>query len=290
MIITHVIGGLGNQLFQYAMARRIAYKNNLTLKLDISDFSTYKLHEFRLNQFNIAAETATQEEIRKFIKNRNKIYLKLVRTYNSLLPFTLRSYLKERFFYYDSETTKLSDNIYLEGHWPSEKYFLDIEHIIRQEFTLKSEMDAYHQALKKQIENADSVSIHIRRGDYVSNHTANQIHGICPLEYYHNAIDVLTKKIENPHFFIFSDDPKWAYDNLKIPYTTTMIQREGRRDYEDLILMSSCKHHIIANSTFSWWGAWLNPRQDKIVISPARWYQGADYDTRDLLPSSWITI
>lgn len=290
MIITHIIGGLGNQLFQYAMARRIAYKNNITLKLDISDYTTYKLREFKLNQFNIVAEPATQEEIQRFIKNRNRVCLKLIRTYNSFLPFTSRSYVEERFFYYDPETTKLSDDIYLEGHWPSEKYFLDIEHIIRQEFTLKSEMDTYHQDLKKQIETVESVSIHIRRGDYVSNPVTNKIHGTCPSDYYNNAIGIITDKIPNPHFFIFSDDPEWVHENFKIPYTTTIMRGNDQKDCEDLILMSSCKNHIIANSSFSWWGAWLNPRKDKMVISPAKWYQGADYDTRDLLPGSWITI
>jgi hypothetical protein len=151
-------------------------------------------------------------------------------------------------------------------------------------------MDTYHQDLKKQIENVESVSIHIRRGDYVSNPVVNQIHGTCPLDYYYKAIDTITRKIENPHFFIFTDDPVWVQENFKIPYTATIVRRDDQKDYEDLILMSSCKNHIIANSSFSWWGAWLNPRKDKLVISPAKWYPGADYDTRDLLPGSWITI
>jgi hypothetical protein len=290
MIITHLIGGLGNQLFQYAMARRIAYKNDITLKLDISNFAMYKIREFKLDKFNIVAEIATQEEIWRFKKNRYKIFSKLFYVYNSILPFTSRTYIKERFFYYDPDTNKLSDDIYLEGHWPSEKYFRDIKHIIYKEFTLKSEMDTYHQNLKKQIENVESVSVHIRRGDYISNPIVNQIHGTCSLDYYYNAMKVITKKIVNPHFFIFSDDPEWVYENFKIPYTTTIVRRDDQKDYEDLLLMSKCKNHIIANSSFSWWGAWLNPREDKLVISPAKWYRGADYDTRDLLPDSWITI
>jgi hypothetical protein len=290
MIITHIIGGLGNQLFQYAMARRITYKKNLVLKLDISDFPSYKIHGFRLNQFNITAEPASQDEIRQFIKNRNRMYLRFVRTYNSFLPFTSRSYVEERFFAYDPETTKLADNIYLEGHWPSEKYFQDIEPVIRQELTLKEEMDVYHQDLKNQIADMESVSMHIRRGDYVTDPTANQVHGTCSLDYYQKAVDEIARSFEKPHFFIFSDDPEWALKNLKISFPMTVVKREGGRDYEDLILMSCCKNHIIANSTFSWWGAWLNPRKDKIVISPAKWYQGADYNTKDLLPGSWITI
>ena len=290
MIITHLIGGLGNQISQYAMARRIARKNNTPLKLDISDFATYKLHEYKLNEFNIAAEPATQDEIRQFIRNRNRIYLRFVRTYNSLLPFTSRSYVEERFFYYDPEAEKLSDNIYLEGYWPSEKYFLDIEDIIRQELTLKSEMDPYHKDLKKQIESTEAVRIHIRRADYVSNPVANKFHGTCSLDYYNNAVDMIRGKMDNPHFFIFSDDPEWARDNLKIPCPTTLVNRVEHRDFEDLILMSTCKNHIIANSSFSWWAAWLNPRKDKQVIAPSRWFQGAKYDTKDMLPKSWITI
>jgi len=272
------------------MARKIAYRNDVKLKLDISDFTLYKLREFRLNKFNITADIATVEEIRRFIKNRNKIYLKFIRTYNSLLPFTSRSYVNERFFYYDPETSELSDNIYIEGHWPSEKYFLDIEEIIRQELTLISEMDNYHQNLKKQADSVESVSIHIRRGDYLSNSKVNQIHGICSMNYYYEAINKIADKISDPYFFIFSDDPVWVTEKFKISYPFTVIRGNNQKDYEDLILMSGCKHHIIANSTFSWWGAWLNPCKDKIVISPAKWYQGADYDTRDLLPASWITI
>jgi len=290
MIITHLIGGLGNQLFQYAMARRIAYKNNITLKLDISDFAMYKLREFKLDKFNITAEIATQEEIWRFKKNRYRILGTFFSLYNSVLPFNSRSIIKERYFYYDPEITKILDDVYLEGHWPSEMYFLDIKEMLSEEFTLKYDMNNYHQALKNQIKNTESVSIHIRRGDYVSNPVVNKIHGTCSQNYYKKAVKVITNKIDNPHFFIFSDDPVWVKENFKIPFTSTVVRSDDQRDYEDLILMSNCKNHIIANSSFSWWGAWLNPREDKLVISPSRWYQGADYDTRDLLPNSWITI
>ena len=290
MIITHLIGGLGNQLFQYAMARRIAYKNNITLKLDISDFETYKLREFKLDKFNIVAEIATEKEIRRFKKNRYKIFSKLFSMYNSVLPLSSRSYIKERYFYYDPEITKIFDNVYLEGHWPSEKYFLDIKEILFKELTLKYKMVAYRKDLKNQIRKTESVSIHIRRGDYVSNPVVNQVHGTCSQEYYNKSVKMITDKIVDPHFYIFSDDPVWVKENFKIPCTSTIVKNDNQRDYEDLILMSNCKNHIIANSSFSWWGAWLNPREDKIVISPAKWYHGADYDTRDLLPNSWITI
>jgi len=290
MIITHLIGGLGNQLFQYAMARRIAYKNNVSLKLDISDFASYKLREYRLDKFNIVAEIATAEEIRRFKKTRYKILSKMFSAYNSIQPVTSRSYIRERFFYYDPEMRNIVNDVYLEGHWPSEKYFFDIKEILRQEFTLRYEMTDYHQELKKQIKNTESVSIHVRRGDYVSNPVVNQVHGTCSMNYYLEAITLITEKIANPHFYIFSDDPDWVKENFIIPCTFTIVRNEEQRDYEDLLLMSMCKNHIIANSSFSWWGAWLNPREDKRVISPAKWYPGADYDTRDLLPDSWITI
>lgn len=290
MIITHLIGGLGNQLFQYAMARRIAYNNNVSLKLDISDFTSYKLREYRLDKFNIVAEIATLEEIRRFKKTRSKILSKLLLAYNSTKPVISRSYIRERFFYYDPDMGNIVNNVYLEGHWPSEKYFFDIKEILRQEFSLRYEMTDYHQDLKKQIINSNSVSIHIRRGDYVSNPVVNQVHGTCSMNYYYNAITLITDKIAHPHFYIFSDDPDWVKENFIIPCSFTIVKNEVQRDYEDLLLMSMCKNHIIANSSFSWWGAWLNPREDKLVISPAKWYPGADYDTRDLLPDSWITI
>jgi hypothetical protein len=136
----------------------------------------------------------------------------------------------------------------------------------------------------------ESVSLHIRRGDFVSNRKTNEIHGVLPLEYYYEAIRLITNQVRNPEFFIFSDDIPWVRENLLVPKKVNFVEHPtSNRDYEDLILMSNCKHHIIANSSFSWWGAWLSQNPVKRVIAPREWYRIV-IDTRDLLPEEWIKL
>ena len=135
------------------------------------------------------------------------------------------------------------------------------------------------------------MSIHVRRGDYVSDAITQEIHGLSPLEYYAAAIQHIAHVAVQPHFFVFSDDPSWVRQNLHIDYPTTYVEHNtADRNYEDLRLMSLCRHHIIANSTFSWWGAWLGSNRAKMVIAPKRWFNTPDKDTRDLIPRSWIQL
>ena len=133
--------------------------------------------------------------------------------------------------------------------------------------------------------------MHIRRGDYVSNPTTNKLHGTCSLEYYHNAVDIIAAKVSNPHFFIFSDDHEWARNNFKIDYPLTFVAHNNAgKNYEDMRLMSLCKHHIIANSSFSWWGAWLGSNPKKIVCAPRGWFKDKSLNTNDIIPSDWSRI
>jgi hypothetical protein len=137
------------------------------------------------------------------------------------------------------------------------------------------------------------VSVHIRRGDYVTNSHTNAVHGTCSLEYYENAINYISEKVKAPHFFVFSDDYKWALENFKNrSYPVTCISNNADKNYEDLTLMYNCKHHIIANSSFSWWGAWLNPNEDKIVIGPKQWFKSKKQstDTKDVMPKEWVKM
>ena len=186
---------------------------------------------------------------------------------------------------------KQEGNVYLEGFWHSEKYFKDIENVIRQEFTIRDEPDALNKEMANKIMACEPVSIHIRRGDYVSDKKTNEFHGTCSLEYYNDAIGIITKEIKAPHFFVFSDDPVWVQDNLKLKFSTTYLVYNGaEKAYEDLRLMSLCKHHIIANSSFSWWGAWLSGNPYKIVIAPKKWFNDETIDTSDLIPDEWFRI
>jgi len=293
MVIVRLIGGLGNQLFQYAAARSLAEYHNTDLKLDISPFETYKLHKFALTNFNIKGTLATRVEVEKL--TRVSILEKIL----NRLPSPLRSRLFERrsvFREYvlgpfNPSIFSTSKDVYLEGYWQSEKYFLKVQDIIRKEVTLNTEISFQSQEIADQIANSQAVSIHIRRGDYVLNPETNRIHGTCDLQYYYECIEEIRKKIASLQFFIFSDDPNWVVENLKIDHPVTFVSHnDAARNYEDLYLMSLCQHNIIANSSFSWWGAWLNNNPEKIVYAPGRWFSDQSIDTRDVIPSSWIKM
>ena len=291
MIITKLIGGLGNQMFQYAAGRRVSYVNNTSLKLDIAGYKNQvgiTPRKYMLHIFNIQENFASKDEIRKLKKENNFIQKVLKKIH---LAFTIKSYVREKGHGFDPNILKMSDNSYMEGYWGSEKYFKDIEDIIRKDFTFKDKPDEVNQQMIIRIRNCDSVSIHIRRGDYVNDKKTNQFHGVCGLDYYFRAIALVVKKIRSPHFFIFSDDPQWAKQNLHLKFPCVYVDHNiGKKDYEDMRLMSYCQHNIIANSSFSWWGAWLNKNKDKIVIAPKKWFQDPSINTKDLIPSSWAKI
>jgi hypothetical protein len=190
-------------------------------------------------------------------------------------------------FQFDPTVFKLPKNVYLKGYWQTEKYFADIRNILLQDFSLKREINPNCQQFIQKITNCNSVSLHIRRGDYAENQNLNRIHGLCSLDYYQTSVNYLKKQIKEPHFFLFSDDPEWVKENLAIEDQTTIVSGNNFADYEDLFLMSLCQHNIIANSSFSWWAAWLNRNSDKIVCTPKQWFAVKSRNTQDLIPSNW---
>ncbi len=284
MVVVKLMGGLGNQLFQYAAARRVALVNNASLKLDISKFKNDKLRTYRLKHFNIKAEIADLADIMQ-AKGGAGISGQINRRLAKLKPYHRRLWIKERHLHFDPNILKLSSPVYLEGYWMSEKYFKDIEDTLRQEFTVKSKPSLINEQMAQDIHRTNSVSLHIRRGDKASNPVTSQLHGVCPPEYYQAAVEKIAGIVENPYLFIFSDDPRWTQENLRLEYQTTYVTHNGAdQDFEDLCLMSQCKHHIVANSTFSWWGAWLGAYPQKIVIAPRQWSQ---YKNKDRIPETW---
>ena len=248
MIIVKIIGGLGNQMFQYALGRSLAYRHNTELKLDISDYQErYKLHRYGLHHLNIHASIASPNG------GKQRILLALLKIFRGN---TAKSYLAEKKFSFDPSILSCGDNVYFNGYWQSEKYFTNVQDIIREEFKIKTSPDQDNESMIKRIESTEAVAVHIRRGDYISNSKTNSVHGSVSLEYYTKAAKIIMDAINTPTFFVFSDDPQWVKKNLKLPSLTVYIDHNGpEKNYEDLRLMSVCKHHIIANSTFSWWGA-----------------------------------
>jgi hypothetical protein len=290
MVIVRLTCGLGNQLFQYAAARRIAHINNTQLKIDISPFANYNLHSYSLNAFNIIEEFASIDEVKK-LQYPSGIIGKWQRLVASSYPYYLRKNIEEKFFHFDPNILEVRSPVYLVGHWQSELYFKEIEHIIRKEFTIKLKPCPTNEQTASLIGRVNAVSVHVRRADYVDNPETMKFHGACPLLYYQQAVQLIARKVTNPHFFIFSDDILWAKRNFSFSYPTVFVsQNDPSKNFEDLRLMSKCRHHIIANSTFSWWGAWLNEERNKIVIAPKKWFNDESIDTKDLIPKGWLRV
>lgn len=285
MIITKIIGGLGNQMFQYAAGKTLAHLSNTVLKLDVTSFEEDNLRNFELLNFNATIEFATKPDIDSLLPAH---YFE--KAFQYLSPLNKRSYYREKSFSFDEKIFKLGQNVYLKGYFQSEKYFLPAKDIIRKDFTFRNDIVNNLQGFCSTLKNANSVSIHIRRGDFFKDPEIADYHGTLGKEYYLSAIDLVRSKISNPVFYFFSDDIDWAKENLSVPNAIFISNHMTKNHFEDLYLMSQCKHNIIANSSFSWWGAWLNNNRDKIVIAPEKWFNKGPKDTQDLLPTEWIKI
>lgn len=291
MIIVKLSDGLGNQLFQYAAARHLAETHATVLKLDCAHFEHDRLQRtYELGPFDIQETFASRQEVRRQ-KGQTLLHSLLWRLGCRAPSYRLRCHIREQYFHFNPDILSLPDGIYLEGYWQSEKYFLAIQDIIRREFRLKTPQTWENAAIAEDILGSEAVNLHIRRGENVWNADSRRIHGTCTLEYYHRSVDYVAQWISNPHFFVFGDDLEWARTNLKFPYPMTFVDHNTARTcHEDLRLMSQCRHHIIANSSFSWWGAWLCQHPDKIVIAPQKWFNDAPHDTKDLIPAQWVRL
>lgn len=283
MFIIKIIGGLGNQMFQYALGLSLSIKFNTEFKMDISGFDLYKLHNYSMQYLNINEHMASKSDLSKYNNSLSKIKSKI-------LPYYWRPIIRERQFNFDQKILNLKKNAYLDGYWQSEKYFKNIEYILRKEFTIKDEFNTIEPDLKNRIINSNSVSVHVRRKDYVSADRTHQVHGTCSKEYYQKAINYISSKIKNIKIFVFSDDIKWAEKNIIFNFRTEYIDHGIEKNYIDLALMSMCKHNIIANSSFSWWGAWLNANSNKIVITPNEWFKDKTKNTKDVIPKKWTKL
>jgi hypothetical protein len=256
MIITKLQGGLGNQLFQWAVSRSLSIKNNTEYYFDMSYFSSPNYSSvvkwnFELDKFNIKL-------------NKPSNFLKL-------------EHIIDNFHY-----KEINDNSYLDGYWQSEKYFIENEETIRLDLKIKNELMIYlYHKYSILLEN--TVSIHVRRGDYLN---LSEFHPIQTIEYYEKAYSLINDK--NINVVVLSNDIQWCKDNFKFDNITYI---EGETNIVDMYIMSLCKHNIIANSSFSWWGAWLNNNKNKKVIAPVNWFgPKANIYTGDIIPKKWIII
>lgn len=292
MVISNLIGGLGNQMFQYAAGRALSLELDLPLRLDITDFANYSLHQgFELSRvFNCAADIADQTDIGAILDWRRLPRIRRTLSRSSMSAFRGKNFVVEPHFHYWDGIKNIASGCYISGYWQSEKYFLNIASQIRKDFSFRLPLEHANSEIAKQINQTCAVSLHIRRGDYVHNSKTAATYELCSLDYYEASIRYVAERIKSPIFFIFSDDITWAKNNLKIDYPSRYVEHNNGNDsYNDMRLMSLCKHNIIANSSFSWWGAWLNPSFEKIVVSPERWFS-SDANTQDLIPQSWVKL
>lgn len=284
MIVSRLIGGLGNQMFQYAAGRALALRRGVPFRVDRRGFASYKTHAFGLDCFRADVKDAPADQL-PGAAAESRI--------NRLLRPFLRGPVRvhpEKAFTFDPQVLALPDNTYLDGYWQSEQYFNDQAAAIREDFTVRHPPSAENQRWLERIAASNAVSLHVRRGDYVTNPSANAVHGTCDLDYYRRAVDHLRNASgADPAIFVFSDDPDWVAANLQLPFDMHLVRNnDAATNYEDLRLMSACRHHVIANSSFSWWGAWLDPAPDKIVVAPKRWFRSDEMDDTDLIPAAWV--
>lgn len=290
MVITRITSGLGNQLFQYALGRSLALRNNTSLYVDLSYYKqvyqtdtprTFKLHHFNTNY------TVLDTSPYLYVSKSTKLLPN--RTFKPVFEF-----VREQHFHFDPAVLNAKAKfITLDGFWQSERYFGDSADVIRKELAFKRKTGPTFESFKQAIERAENpVSLHIRRGDYVSHPEFSKSFGFVGLDYYQTALKLLKDRFPTITLFVFSDDPEWVKQNLVLDVPHTFVANSGSdADLDDLQLMSLCKHHVIANSSFSWWGAWLNAEVNKVVVAPKGWFKNKpDWNTCDLIPTTWLRL
>lgn len=285
MKIVRFLGGLGNQMFQYAFYKALQ-KRFPDVKADLHGFNDYPLHngfeldsifEIKINKVSLFVSNLY------YIHNRKWIYKRLRRVLN------LKKCYQEEAVYFKFDPSLLTnpESRYYWGYWQNFNYFKDISDELQSDFHFKNPLDKKNQAVLNQIGKTNSIAIHIRRGDYLKDPLLG---GVCDLEYYLNAIKHIQSKLTSTKFFIFSDDIPWCMDNLNLHDSEFISWNKGPSSYIDLQLMSACKHQIIANSSFSWWAAWLNKNPEKIIICPKYWVSQNNQEMNMQMPEDWIRL
>jgi hypothetical protein len=314
MIIVKIFEGIGNQMFQYAYARRQSMRYNVPFKLYLVNkkeiavpeqftddekrkfrivrrwYENDSMHrEYLLNTFAIQGQFATEIEVYDTIKCNGKNYaqFKWNQFKNGIMPYYKKSLIQENpNICFDKNLLKTNSNCYVEGYFSSERYFEDVAETIKKEFTFKAEPSSVNRAKMREMQQHNSVCISIRRGDFIH----KPMHNVCTMDYFAKAIEYVSKKIEHPYFYVFSDDNTWARENFTTDFPHEFVTHNYPDYMEDFRLMSVCNHHIIPNSTFSWWAAWLAEKKDSIIIAPKKWLHTNTIDYSAVVPQRWITI
>lgn len=290
-VITRLQGGVGNQLYQYAIGRAVASRLERPLLIDArtirpeAPVRQYALSAFRIRGVLVSGSIA--------FCTRWVGSVRLGGAFQATFPPARRfRYLRDREEGFDPKVFAMHPGpIVLHGYWQSYRYFEDIAPLLRADLEFHVTPDVENARWIAHIESVEAVCVHVRRGDYVSNPNFAATLGSCTPEYYRRGVAAILKRSKRPEFFVFSDDPAWARGNLRLPGRTHILEHNLRRsDVDDMRLMSHCRHFIIANSSFSWWAAWLSRRPGKSVIAPARWFVQDKTPSVDRIPPDWVRV
>lgn len=279
-----VLGGLGNQMFQYATARAVAHRNDALLRLDLRAFDSYTLRRAGLHRWNIDAEVASPADLRRHPRWAIDLSRRMRR-----LGRALRCHV-EPSLAFDPQVERLRAPVHLSGYFQSERYFNGIRQLLNAEFTPNKPLSPANRALAEAAAATNSISVHVRRGDYVSEARNVALHGSCSVAYYARAIETLLARHGPATCYFFSDDLPWVREHIRIAAPSVYVDGNADAPEVDIHLMSVCRHHVCANSSFSWWGAWLGSHPDKSVVAPTRWFASSQLDAADLVPATWLRL
>ncbi len=294
MIIAKLQGGHSNQLFQYAVARRLAIERRTTVGLDIDWFKDVpqvdSIREYELGCYPLEAKIVNPKKLSivdpRHPHSRKDVLFKKVRLSKKIWVH------HEEGQGFHQDFLRIPDNTMMVGFWQSEKYFSDIRDILIKELEPTTPLTEKNKAYLKDITSHDSIAIHVRRGDYVTNKNANAFHGILPISYYKKGVEYISKKLRKKDLkiFVFSNDISWCKKNISFDIPVVYVEGNTHGS-DDMRLMKHCKHFVMANSTFSWWGAWLATNEDKIVVAPKKWFQDKAADNAiDIVPDNWVRL
>ena len=279
-------------MFQYAVARAQSIRLKTRLCLDVTGFEATSIHQgFELKRvFNLDSEIASDDDLRDVLGWQRHSLVRRVVTRRHFTSLKRKNFILEPHFEYWNGIESIPHSCHLSGYWQSERYFLSSVSAIRNDFSFVLPLDNENRDLAARISQVNAVSLHVRRGDYITNAQNTEIYNACSAAYYEAAVKRISQHVTDPHFFIFSDDIEWVRNFLQIRGQIEYISNnKGENNYKDMHLMSLCRHHILANSSFSWWGAWLNASPTKIVVAPRKWFV-KPVNTKDLLPQAWVQL
>ena len=301
MLIIKIKWWLWNQMFQYAYIRALSLRTNNPFLLDVKEYDYYKYRNYELWElFNIKWNICKDENLKFYqrLYSTNKYFNFLcTKAKDFSLKFNTNHFVEKDMLNNKKWENSIIDNKflsikegYIEWYFQSLKYFEDFEDTIIKDFTFKKELSEKSREIVNDIENSESVSIHVRRWDYLNKEYIDT-YWVCSIEYFYKWIDIIKRQTNSPlKFFVFSDDINWCRANLKQDDIYYIDRNTWKDSWQDMALMSKCKHNIIANSSFSWWWAELNRNPDKIVIAPKERYKKKDVYQNDIIPNSWTKL